>query len=1216
MAIVSVEEFFARLRKSNLLSDEQLAGVEADIAHVKSSNNSEPVVRRLVKEGLLTEWQAQMLVAGRNAFFLGNHKLLDRLGHGGMGTVFKAEHTVLGRIVAIKVMAKRLVKNEKLVARFHQEIQAAAVLDNAHVVRAYDADSVGTTHFLVMEYVDGEPLNSIRQRRGKLPVGEACEYIRQAALGLQHAHERGMIHRDMKPSNLILTWLADDKPQVKILDMGLARFASEEDVVKDGSLTRTGQIMGTPDYMSPEQAWDTKQVDIRGDIYSLGCALFELLTGNVPFQGENALQTLMVRSTADAPPLRQYDPELPAELEALVSKMLARDASQRFQTPAELAAALATFAVAPSKADIAKLEQQPRSVPTAAPTLPEVKGGDTQTEVGYEQFLNDLATQATPSPVEAARANSAGETQELAKGKSKKKRRNGRRTALVATLPENSITDFDQPTTTASAPHSVKMQGEMNRRGQADRKRLLIISSVAFLFVAILGGYAVWPRSDSTNPGTGIAANGGGHPQNGSNGNLGQGSSNPDALTKGSGNQRRLLRELADQTIDEGQRLSVMLKVDDAVVAGRGLKFHLGPDAPNGTNVDSSTGKFTWTPSEEQGPGLFRFSVHAAVHAAVAGDKSLSDSTSLTVTVKEVDRAPILPKVADKLVPEGKTLRLELSATDPDLPANRLRYELGSDAPAGASINPDSGIIIWTPTEAQGPGTYPITVRVASIDAPDLAAETRFQVKVLEVNFPPRLLPISAQAIAAQQPFRLLIKAVDPDIPENRFTFSLDSGAPAGAMIDPVSGQFAWTPTAEQSPGEYQIKVRVTSSDAVKLSDLKKFTIQVGKPAGPVTAGKALPSEQEQEAATKEIRDLFRRELALAKSLPKRAAIAKSLLARAIETDEPATAYVLFEMARDYAQRGRSIETALVSIQSSRERFPIDSVALTLECFRTSWIKGTTLADKLAASEAAVSAAAEAVQLSRLDEASKLLAVAEMVFRSDKDLQQLRSVQTIRDFLDTVKEEAKPTAGGAVELTSKGKLAKGELVPALQRLTFTPLFVNIDDFSFTRHAAKDLPDRGKSVWNVKNGNVRIEMPDQDNLTGFLDKTKSYSNFTLRANVAGDNTTGVLFMGAPEAGKFDGLQIQLRSYDFCQIKVNATSQLVATPAQKVARNPSGWDILEISVEKKRISIRVNGTLVVETNAPVNTSGYLGLDAYLGSGKPTTRFKLRNVRIRED
>ena len=398
MAKLTIDKFIENLKKSQLLSNEQFEAVCADIEPSRKTIKTRPLTRRLIKEGLLTPWQVKMLSAGQAKFFLGNYKLLQRLGRGGGGTVFKAEHTIFGRIVALKLMFRRVLADANAVTRFHQEIQSAAALDNQHVVRAFDAAMVGTSRFLVMEYVDGEDLRSILDRRGKLPIPEACEYIRQAALGLQHAHEKGMVHRDIKPANLILTWQDDEQPLIKIFDMGLARLSHMK--FEDDGMTREGQIMGTLDYMSPEQGWDSRAVDIRGDIFGLGCTLFHFLSGCLPFQSGNSLQKLIARCSNDAPPIREFAPEITAQLEAVVQKMLARHPGERYQTPRQVVDALAPFAVKPTRESIKSSDAAAGEVNAKADSQAQTKHSAVTMEVGFEQFLNDLSTQATPASME------------------------------------------------------------------------------------------------------------------------------------------------------------------------------------------------------------------------------------------------------------------------------------------------------------------------------------------------------------------------------------------------------------------------------------------------------------------------------------------------------------------------------------------------------------------------------------------------------------------------------------------------------------------------------------------------------------------------------------------------------------------------------------------------------------------------------------------------
>ena len=272
------------------------------------------------------------------------YEVLHLVGKGGMGDVYKARHRKMERAVALKVINRALVQKYEAVERFHREVKAAARLSHPNIVTAYDADQVDDFHFMVMEYVDGVDLSQTVKDQGALPIVEACEFVRQAATGLQHAHEQGMVHRDIKPHNLMVT--ADGT--VKILDFGLAALASQEPLASGtaevrSDLTAVGATMGTPDFISPEQANDARQADIRSDIYSLGGTLYYLLCGRTPFVEGSVMHKLKSHAELEPEPLESVRQDIPAELTKLVSKMLAKDPNQRFQTPAEVADALASF---------------------------------------------------------------------------------------------------------------------------------------------------------------------------------------------------------------------------------------------------------------------------------------------------------------------------------------------------------------------------------------------------------------------------------------------------------------------------------------------------------------------------------------------------------------------------------------------------------------------------------------------------------------------------------------------------------------------------------------------------------------------------------------------------------------------------------------------------------------------------------------------------------
>ena len=256
-----------------------------------------------------------------------------------MSLLYLAEDTLMRRDVVLKVLGKLIIGRLSL-ERFQREIQAVALLNHDNIVRAYHAARIGKTIVLVMEYVDGLDLHRLVESQGPLSVESACDYVRQASLGLQHAHENNLVHRDIKPSNLILT-RQGGRDIVKVLDFGLAKVRSE--APPDWAITYKEQLLGTPDYIAPEQITDARKADIRSDIYSLGATLYYLLSGRPPFQGTNLYDILRSHKNAAAKPLNLVRPEVPKALADLVAKMMAKKPSRRFQTPAEVASALTAF---------------------------------------------------------------------------------------------------------------------------------------------------------------------------------------------------------------------------------------------------------------------------------------------------------------------------------------------------------------------------------------------------------------------------------------------------------------------------------------------------------------------------------------------------------------------------------------------------------------------------------------------------------------------------------------------------------------------------------------------------------------------------------------------------------------------------------------------------------------------------------------------------------
>jgi serine/threonine-protein kinase len=363
-AFRSSAELVEALRHCQILSPPQLKQI---VQLQAGAPQPQALAAELLRREWLTPYQVNQLFLGRGQDLLvGPYLVLERLGEGGTGQVFKARHQKMNRIVALKVIRKDLMDDSEVVGRFYREIRVIGQLSHPNIVGAYDAGPIGPTHVLVMEYVVGIDLDRLVKQSGPLPVAEARDYVRQAAVGLQYAHERGLVHRDIKPSNLLVasgkglvareeksesarSLATSHQPQatVKILDLGLARLqktSAQGDIT--GVLTPLGAAMiGTPNYLAPEQAINFHAADIRADIYGLGCTLYFLLTGQPPFPGGSLAEKLSKHLQAEPPPLEQFRADIPAWLPPILRKMLAKKPEDRYQTPAELVQALAAGAV-------------------------------------------------------------------------------------------------------------------------------------------------------------------------------------------------------------------------------------------------------------------------------------------------------------------------------------------------------------------------------------------------------------------------------------------------------------------------------------------------------------------------------------------------------------------------------------------------------------------------------------------------------------------------------------------------------------------------------------------------------------------------------------------------------------------------------------------------------------------------------------------------------
>jgi eukaryotic-like serine/threonine-protein kinase len=374
------------------------------------ADDARGLARELMQRNLLTPYQVNALFAGKGRqLVIGSYVIQERLGEGGMGQVFKARQQGTNNVVALKVIRQERVANPVAVSRYYREVQAATKMQHPNIVRTYDAGQADGTYYLAMEYIKGVDLSGYVKHRGPLPVRQACQFLAQAAGGLQHIHEHNLVHRDIKPGNLFLEEVASAVDnaapgkqstslqlrsalrapgsahyQLRILDLGLARI-SEEDISGEHAgkiaLTQEGAVMGTADYMAPEQARDCRAADIRSDIYSLGCTFYFALTGHVPFPGGSAIEKILHHQLDEPVMLEKFRPDLPAPVRAILRRMMAKPPADRFQTPAEVVAAVEPLCDDDGPAPLAVpvalvLEAGAGAVPADTAALATWQGGD------------------------------------------------------------------------------------------------------------------------------------------------------------------------------------------------------------------------------------------------------------------------------------------------------------------------------------------------------------------------------------------------------------------------------------------------------------------------------------------------------------------------------------------------------------------------------------------------------------------------------------------------------------------------------------------------------------------------------------------------------------------------------------------------------------------------------------------------------------------------
>ncbi|HJZ54073.1 MAG TPA: serine/threonine-protein kinase, partial [Gemmataceae bacterium] len=389
----SVDELIQLIRKSGMVDETKLTAYLQRRSTRGQSGDPREFADEMIRDGMLTDFQCEQFLQGKwRGFTIGKFKLLERLGVGGMGQVFLGEHMFMKRRVAIKVLPPDKAEQPAALGRFYREARAAGSLEHPNIIRTQDIDQDGNLHYIVMDYVDGPNLLDVVKKFGPMDIGRAVSYVRQVALGLDHAFRNGIVHRDIKPGNVLI----DRKGHARILDMGLARFF--KDVSDLLTLKYDDKIvLGTADYVAPEQVANSHSVDIRADIYALGATFYFLLAGHPPFPAGTVSQKLLWHRTKEPTPIRLIRQEVSEGLAAVIARMMAKDPRARFQSPAMVAAELEVWM--PEHVPLPAPEEMPQLSPAA------MEGANAE---GTADVTVDPAVLASPAVASVVATTAAG----------------------------------------------------------------------------------------------------------------------------------------------------------------------------------------------------------------------------------------------------------------------------------------------------------------------------------------------------------------------------------------------------------------------------------------------------------------------------------------------------------------------------------------------------------------------------------------------------------------------------------------------------------------------------------------------------------------------------------------------------------------------------------------------------------------------------------------
>jgi len=1147
-------EFLALLKKSDLLSPSQWETAQTVAKTVRATTTAEAyengtaataTAAELVRQQLLTQWQSGQLLKGQTGFVLQQYRLLAPVGKGGMGHVFRARDDRSGAIVAIKVMSRKLTGNQTLVNRFRREIRASSLLQSPHIVRTLDAGRVGKVDFMVMEYVNGDQLDRVALRVPAVPVSMACDVIRQAAIGLQHAHEQKMVHRDIKPANLIVDWSAEGLGIVKIMDMGLVRVGDDDE--HQTTVTKAGQVMGTPDYMSPEQGWNTATVDIRSDIYSLGCSFFRLLTGRVPFPGDNPLQVLMARCSRDAPSAKSLRADVPDSVDAVLRRMTRRDPAGRYQTPQELVDALAPLSTPLTIEGLRRAMREAGADDAVMLTLATSTENVDPQDAGYQQFLREMDSGAA---VDLMMTTNAGLGQ-----------------ALSQTLPD--------------LPQADWLATQHPRTPIIRNRTAGVIALSAFsALVALLALLMFVNREKEVLPTKATQV----------------------AEIKQVEIPKAKLIAPPTMKVQAGQTwvYQPTFEGDQPVPAAGELIFRLGTDAPALVEIDAQTGRVKWNVATEQSPA--EYSVPVEYVFVRAGRPTVIASTTLNVVVEVPMTKFSLIRPDPQWVKPNEVVTFTLVSRPVPEDGTGLKFRLGSGALPGMVIDPQTGEFSWTPTDDQK-GQHDVTAELFDAGSSRVLADTQLTMRVI-------VMPVFAeQRVQAGELLRIALPKPPAGIPSRVIRLRVAEGSPPGATIDALAGQFRWKVPADAS-GRYEIRLRLDvglpnrrpRSDAAPESVIVVNVI----PAAPVSM---VPAEADVAAAQTDLRVLFKKDLATARTATERAALARVLLERSFDQTPGAADFALLDLAAEQADRGRAVDVALEVNRIRSERYQTDELAAAKSVVAEFRPASLNPRQQDATVEHCLRLALAAVSKQQFADAAALLTPPDVLLKKADRSTLAKQLAEDVARAGVLADELSRDDSSVVDIKEQ------ELARLLQRWQFADLFTAKDSFSYVQAGtgAPPIPDSGRSLWKFEKDRIRLATGSQPLGIGFLDTSSEPGRYLIRMQLAAGTTSAVLIFGAGPEQNLNANLLTLDSSAFGRISLVPGLATVASSPPNTTLPTSGWNDVEILVDGPLVAVRLNGAAVMNSQVTSLKPGRLGMLVSLERAVPAPFFDMREPRI---